>query len=240
VNGSGGEGSGGGGQGSGPASRDPRFEGLRRAMVLEQLAHRGIRDPRVLGAMAAVPRHRFVEPALYADAYDDRPLPIGFDQTISQPYMVARATELAEPRPADRALEVGAGCGYQAAVLAELCREVFAVEIIPELAARARATLTELGYTNVSVESFDGSGGWPEHAPFDVIVVSAGAPRVPPLLVDQLADGGRMVIPVGPPQEQELALIRRIGDRYETSYDTRCRYVDLLGRFGFGGSPPEA
>jgi protein-L-isoaspartate(D-aspartate) O-methyltransferase len=209
-------------------------------MVIEQLARRGIRDPRVLGAMAVVPRHSFVEPALHEEAYADRPLPIGFDQTISQPYMVARATELAEPRATDRALEVGAGCGYQAAILGELCSQVFAVEIIPELARRARHALSELGYTNVLLESFDGSGGWPEHAPFDLIVVSAGAPRVPPLLVDQLADGGRMVIPVGPPQEQELALIRRLGDSYETSYDTRCRYVDLLGRFGFGGSPPEA
>ena len=130
-------------------------------------------------------------------AYDDRPLPIGFGQTISQPYMVARATELAEPTPRDRALEVGAGCGYQAAVLGELCNKVFAVEIIPELAARARRTLAELGYSNVVVDSFDGSPGWAEHAPFDAILVSAGAPRVPPLLVDQLADGGRLVIPVG-------------------------------------------
>ena len=209
-------------------------------MVLEQLARRGIHDPRVLGAMAAVPRHRFVDPTLIAEAYEDRPLPIGFDQTISQPYMVARATELAEPHAGDRALEVGAGCGYQTAVLAELCREVFAVEIIPELAARARATLAELGYGNVVVDSFDGSGGWPERAPFDVIIVSAGAPRIPPLLVDQLADGGRLVIPIGPTQEQELAIVRRTGDQYQTSYDTRCRYVDLLGRFGFGGTPPVA
>jgi protein-L-isoaspartate(D-aspartate) O-methyltransferase len=209
-------------------------------MVLEQLARRGIQDPRVLGAMAAVPRHRFVEGGLVAEAHEDRPLPIGFDQTISQPYMVARATELAEPRSGDRALEVGAGCGYQTAVLAELCHEVFGVEIIAELAARARATLTELGYTNAHVESFDGSGGWPDHAPFDVIVVSAGAPRIPPLLVDQLSDGGRLVIPIGPTQEQELALVRRVGDQYQTSYDTRCRYVDLLGRFGFGGTPPAA
>ena len=216
------------------------FERARRAMVLEQIARRGVADARVLGAMMAVPRHAFVDPALHEVAYEDRPLPIGFEQTISQPFMVARATELAQPQPSDRALEVGAGCGYQAAVLGELCQDVFGVEIIPELAERARNTLTDLGYRNVSIESFDGSSGWPLHAPYDVIIVSAGAPRVPPLLVDQLADGGRMVIPIGPPHEQELALIRRRGEHYETSYDTRCRYVDLQGRFGFGSSPPEA
>jgi protein-L-isoaspartate(D-aspartate) O-methyltransferase len=212
----------------------------RRRMVIEQLARRGIQDPRVLGAMAAVPRHEFVDPSLASEAYEDRPLSIGFGQTISQPYMVARVTELAVPRPTHRALEVGAGCGYQAAVLAELCAQVFAIEIVPELCARAQATLGDLGYHNVTVDCFDGSGGWPEHAPFDLIIVSAGAPRVPPLLVDQLGDGGRMVIPIGPTQEQELVVIQRHGDRYETSYDTRCRYVDLLGRFGFGGTPPAA
>lgn len=225
---------------SGEAVEDPRLAEGRRQMVIEQLARRGISDPRVLGAMAAVPRHQFVEPSLTAEAYDDRPLAIGFGQTISQPYMVARVTELAEPGPHDRALEVGAGCGYQAAVLGELCGQVFGIEIVPALAARAQETLIDLGYHNVTIDCFDGSAGWPAHAPFDLIIVSAGAPRVPPLLVDQLADGGRLVIPVGPTQEQELVVIHRRGDRYETSYDTRCRYVDLLGRFGFGGTPPVA
>jgi protein-L-isoaspartate(D-aspartate) O-methyltransferase len=140
----------------------------------------------------------------------------------------------------ERALEVGAGCGYQAVVLAELCGDVYAVEIVPGLAARALEAMCALGQKNVILECFDGSGGWPEHAPYDVIIVSAGAPRVPPLLVDQLADGGRLVIPVGSPQEQELAVVRRHGDGYETSYDTRCRYVDLMGRFGVGGTPPAA
>jgi protein-L-isoaspartate(D-aspartate) O-methyltransferase len=219
---------------------DPQLAEARRAMVIDQLARRGIRDPRVLGAMGAVPRHRFVDPGLAEEAYDDRPLPIGFGQTISQPYMVARATELGEPRPGDRALEVGAGCGYQVAVLAELCAEVFGIEIVPGLCARSREVLAALGYRHATVECFDGGGGWPEHAPYDLIIVSAGAPRVPPLLVDQLADGGRLVIPVGSPQEQELALVRRRGDGYETVYDTRCRYVDLMGRFGVGGTPPAA
>ena len=209
-------------------------------MVLDQLARRGIRDARVLEAMTVVPRHRFVDPALVPQAYEDRPLAIGFGQTISQPYMVARATELAAPRPTDRALEVGAGSGYQTAVLAELAAEVYAIEIVPALAARARQALAETGYRNVSVESFDGSGGWPEHAPYDVIIVSAGAPRIPAMLVSELADGGRLVIPVGSPEEQELAVVRRQGDHYVTSYDTRCRYVDLLGRFGVGGGQPAA
>jgi protein-L-isoaspartate(D-aspartate) O-methyltransferase len=209
-------------------------------MVIEQLTRRGIRDPRVLEAMGAVPRHRFVDPALADEAYEDRPLPIGHGQTISQPYMVARATELAAPQPTDRALEVGAGSGYQAAVLAELCAQVFAVEIVPALAERAAKALAASGYPDVVVEAFDASGGWPAHAPYDVIIVSAGAPRIPPLLVAELADGGRLVIPVGRPEEQELAVVRREGDHYVTSYDTRCRYVDLLGRFGVGGAVPAA
>jgi protein-L-isoaspartate(D-aspartate) O-methyltransferase len=222
------------------AEDEARFAEPRRAMVVEQLARRGIRDARVLTAMGSVPRHKFVDSALAEDAYEDRPLPIGFGQTISQPYMVARATELAMPRPTDRALEVGAGSGYQTAVLAELASQVFAIEIVPALAERAARALAGAGYRNVTVDSFDGSGGWPEHAPYDVIIVSAGAPRIPPLLVSELADGGRLVIPVGRPEEQELAVVRREGDHYVTSYDTRCRYVDLLGRFGVGGGVPAA
>jgi protein-L-isoaspartate(D-aspartate) O-methyltransferase len=233
---------GGGGAGAGGAGDDPDDAALRlrRGMVLEQLVRRGIREPRVLEAMTTVPRHRFVDPALASQAYDDRPLAIGYGQTISQPYMVARATELAAPRAEDRALEVGAGSGYQAAVLGTLCAEVFAIEIVPALAARARRALAELGYGNVVLESFDGSGGWPEHAPYDVIIVSAGAPRIPAMLVSELAEGGRLIIPVGGPEEQELAVVRREGDHYVTAYDTRCRYVDLQGRFGVGGGQPAA
>jgi protein-L-isoaspartate(D-aspartate) O-methyltransferase len=219
---------------------DPAIAQKRREMVVEQLARRGIKDERVLATMALLPRHRFVAPELADLAYEDRPLPIGFGQTISQPYMVGRVTELAAPRSTDRTLEVGAGCGYQLAVVADLCERAFGAEIVPELAARASDALGDLGIKNAIVQCFDGSAGWPDYAPFDVIIVSAGAPRVPPLLVDQLADGGRMVIPIGAPEEQELAVIRRQGDSYSTTFDTRCRYVDLMGRYGFGGTPPLA
>jgi protein-L-isoaspartate(D-aspartate) O-methyltransferase len=209
-------------------------------MVEDQIAARGIRDRRVLAAMAEVPRHRFVDGHLQAMAYEDSPLPIGFSQTISQPFMVARATELAAPAVTDRALEIGAGCGYQAAVLAELCKEVFAVEVVPELAARASLVLRALGYDNVTVDSFDGSGGWPAHAPYDVILVSAGAPRIPAMLLDQLAEGGRLVVPVGGFETQVLTRVRRHGSQYDIVEDTRCRYVDLVGRYGVGTDVPRA
>lgn len=212
----------------------------RREMVEEQIAGRGVRDRRVLAAMTEVPRHRFVEGRFEGMAYDDRPLPIGFSQTISQPFMVARATELAAPRAEDRALEIGAGCGYQAAVLSRLCRQVFAVEIVPELARRAALVLRTLGYDNATIDAFDGSGGWPEHAPYDVIVVSAGAPRIPTLLLHQLADGGRLVLPVGRGDTQVLTRVERRGTEYLTVEDTRCRYVDLIGRYGVGAAVPSA
>jgi protein-L-isoaspartate(D-aspartate) O-methyltransferase len=219
---------------------DERFAEARRRMVSEQLERRGIRDTRVLDAMAQVPRHAFVDAALADEAYEDHPLPIGFGQTISQPYMVARATELAAPTVGDRVLEIGAGCGYQAAVLATLSRQVFAVEIVPGLAAFASERLEARGISNVVVGAFDGGAGWADNAPYDVIIVSAGAPRIPPLLIDQLADGGRLVIPLGPHEEQTLAVVRRLGERYEITDDTRCRYVDLQGRYGAGGEPPIA
>jgi protein-L-isoaspartate(D-aspartate) O-methyltransferase len=209
-------------------------------MVEEQIAGRGVTDRRLLAAMLEVPRHRFVDGHLQGMAYEDRPLPIGFHQTISQPFMVARATELAAPAPADRALEIGAGCGYQAAVLSRLCKQVFAVEIVSELAARAALILRTLKYDNVTIDAFDGSGGWPDHAPYDVILVSAGAPRIPALLLDQLADGGRMVLPVGSGETQVLTRVLRKGSHYDVLEDTRCRYVDLVGRYGVGASVPEA
>ncbi|MBI4508650.1 MAG: protein-L-isoaspartate(D-aspartate) O-methyltransferase [Deltaproteobacteria bacterium] len=210
----------------------------RKRMVEEQVIARGVGDSRVLAAMARVPREHFVDPALAFCAYDDRPLNIGYGQTISQPFIVARMCELAFLSGSERVLEVGAGCGYQTAILSELACEVLAVEIIRPLADLASGKLRQLGIANAHVECFDGSLGWPEKAPFDVIVVAAGAPKIPVLLCAQLGEGGRLVIPVGPRDHQKLAVVVRHGDDFETRYDTRVRFVDLVGRYGWGGSPP--
>jgi protein-L-isoaspartate(D-aspartate) O-methyltransferase len=179
-------------------------------MIAEQLAGRDIRDARVLRAMREVPRHLFVPVALEARAYEDRPLPIGSDQTISQPYIVALMTELARPAASDRALEVGTGSGYQAAVLSRLVAQVYTIELLDELAREAAARLRTLGYTNVMTRTGDGYAGWPDAAPFDVILVTAAPTHVPQPLVDQLKPGGRMVIPVGSVFEvQQLRLIEK-------------------------------
>jgi protein-L-isoaspartate(D-aspartate) O-methyltransferase len=174
----------------------------RHRMVDDQLRANGIRDTSVLAAMERVPRHRFVLAEHQHLAYGDHPLPIGFDQTISQPYIVAYMTEVVDLSPEEKVLEIGTGSGYQAAVLAELVREVYTIEIVPELAARARRVLEELGYSNVRARAGDGYAGWPEHAPFDAIVVTAAPDHVPPALVEQLALNGRMVIPVGKGNQQ--------------------------------------
>lgn len=207
-------------------------------MVKEQIAARGISDPRVLAAMLRVPREQFVGPGLADRAYDDHPLPIGFGQTISQPFVVARMCELLAPSPMSRVLEVGAGCGYQTAVLAELAGEVLAVEIVPALADRATRTLAALGKANARVACFDGTCGWAEHAPYDGIIIAAGAPKVPVLLLAQLAERGRLVLPVGPRDQQRLAVLTRRGDTFERTDDAEVRFVDLIGRFGWGGSGP--
>lgn len=181
-----------------PAPGDP-FVTAREEMVRRQIAARGIRDPDVLGAMRTVPRHRFV-PERYVDqAYEDHPLPIGYGQTISQPYIVALMTEAVKVEPGDRVLEIGTGSGYQAAVLAELGAEVYTVEIIPDLAERAERQLREAGYTDVHVRAADGYFGWEAHAPYDAIVVTAAPDHLPQPLVNQLKDEGRLVIPIGPP-----------------------------------------
>jgi protein-L-isoaspartate(D-aspartate) O-methyltransferase len=209
-------------------------------MVAEQLVSRGIADPRVLEVMGRTPRHLFVDRNQVDNAYDDRPLPIGFGQTISQPYMVARATELAAPDAGDVVLEIGVGSGYQAAVLALLCAQVFAVDIVPELVDKARAHLAEAGCRNVTVAALDGSCGWPEHAPYDIIIVSAATPQVPVLLLHELRDGGRLVAPVGGFDQQVLTRVQRRGDDFETLHDVPCRYVNLTGRYGVGRDKPQA
>lgn len=177
-------------------------------MVRTQIEARGISDPRVLAAMRSVPRHEFVPEHLRAQAYEDRPLPIGEDQTISQPFVVAAMTDLARVEPTARVLEVGTGSGYQAAVLATLAAEVYTIEIIPGLAARAEQTLRRLGFDNIVFRVGDGHAGWPEAAPFDAIVVTAAPAEVPQALLDQLAVGGRLVIPVGDADQELLEITR--------------------------------
>jgi protein-L-isoaspartate(D-aspartate) O-methyltransferase len=198
-------------------------------MVETQIVARGVRDPRVLAAMRKVPRHLFVEPAQRAQAYEDHPLPIPGNQTISQPYIVALMTELLELQPGERVLEIGTGSGYQSAVLGELAKEVYTMEIVPELARSAAERLKELHYTNITVREADGYGGWPEHAPFDAIIVTAAPERIPEPLIDQLAPGGVMVIPVGG-FFQELKVFRKSGDGRVTEKDILpVRFVPMTG-----------
>jgi len=212
---------------------DLDYAALRDRMVRTQIVARGVRDARVLDAMHEVPRHLFVMPGNEPYAYDDRPLPIGEGQTISQPFMVAAMTVALKPSPADRILEVGTGSGYQAAVLGRLAREVVSVERHERLAARARATLAAAGATNVRVVVGDGSEGLASDAPFDGIIVTAGAPSVPQSLKEQLADGGRLVIPVGGGDHQLLTVITRHGGEFSTATGDACVFVPLLGRFGW-------
>jgi protein-L-isoaspartate(D-aspartate) O-methyltransferase len=205
-------------------------------MVEQQIRRRGISDGAVLEAMARVPRHAFVDRCYLEEAYEDHPLPIGCGQTISQPFMVALMTELCDLSPGDSVLEVGAGSGYQSAVLAALCQKVYATEIVEDLVSKARRALSAAGCDNVLLELRDGSKGWPDHAPYDAILVAAGAPGVPEPLREQLAEGGRLVIPVGGRGLQILKRITRRGHVFETSADTACRFVDLRGEHGWSGS----
>lgn len=213
---------------------------MRRRLLVEYLrASVGVRDERVLEAIAAVPREVFVPPSLFPQAYEDYPLEIGEGQTISQPSVVARMLELAAIGERDRVLEIGAGSGYQAAVLARLARFVFSVERLPRLAEGARARLAGLGFHNVSIQVMDGTLGWRAQAPFDAIVVAAAAPAVPPALVEQLVDGGRLVIPVGELRRQELHLYVRRGGELVQSAHGPATFVPLVGKGGFGnGVPP--
>jgi len=205
----------------------------RERMVEEQLVRRGITDARVLSVMRRLPRHRFVEEALRDRAYGDHPLPIGESQTISQPYIVAAMTQLLQLQGHEKVLEIGTGSGYQTAVLAELVRRVCSIERLPALATRARQILEELGYTNAVVKTADGTYGWPDEAPFDRILVTAGAPAVPAPLFQQLAEGGRLVLPIGEPQSQTLHLVEKVDGQMRTSTDCGCVFVKLVGKYGW-------
>ena len=209
-----------------------RFAAERQHMVDSQLRARGIKDRRLLDAMARVPRHEFVAERYREQAYEDHPLPIGEGQTVSQPYIVALMLEALEIQPQDTVLEVGTGSGYQTALVAELVRHVYTIERHAELAQQAEAILARLGYRNVSISVGDGSEGWPETAPYDAIVVSAAAPLIPPALLEQLREGGRMVVPVGPLDMQELQLVRKERGRVMISFLEGCRFVPLIGTQG--------
>jgi len=199
----------------------------RARMVADQIRGRGVRDPRVLRAIERVPRDVFLPEAQRAEAYEDRPVPIGFGQTISQPYIVAYMTEALKVEPSHRVLEIGTGCGYQTAVLAELAAEVYSIERIAVLAERARRTLDGLGYANVHVRAGDGHAGWPDEAPFDRILAAAAPPSVPPALIEQLADGGILVIPVGV-DDQELRVLQKQGGRVELLSTLPVRFVPMI------------
>ena len=221
------------------SSEDRDRVGERARMVDLQIRSRGIDDAPVLDAMRAVPRHRFVPRSEQPAAYDDCPLPLGHGQTISQPYMVAAMTAALALSPRARVLEVGTGSGYQAAVLACLAAEVVTIEWVPELAARARAALEELGAANVTVVNGDGTADF-EGGPFDAVLVAAGAPRVPSVLRDRLADGGRLVMPVGSPTLQTLTVVRRTGDAFREQASDPCRFVPLRGRHGWTPAAEES
>lgn len=208
-------------------SADGKFATSAATMVEKQLRPRGIDDARVLRVMAKVPREKFVAKEVAASAYEDRPLPIGFGQTISQPFIVAFMTQALKPKPTDRVLEIGTGSGYQAAVLGELVAEVYTIEIVRPLAQRAATVLNALGYKNVLVKAGDGYKGWAEHAPFEAIIVTAAPDHVPQPLVEQLKDGGRMVIPVGKTYAQELKVLEKRGGVMKETAVIRVKFVPL-------------
>ena len=218
---------------------EDQFAAAGERMVAEQIRARGVADPRVLAALRRVPRHRFIPEHLWSQAYADYPLPIGEDQTISQPYIVALMTEILELKETDRVLEVGTGSGYQAAVLAELAATVFSIDRKGGLADQARSILDSLGYRNIRIRVGDGTLGWPQEAPFDGILVTAGAPQVPRPLVEQLAGGGRLVIPVGDRFTQTLTRVRQTGEGLKFEYYGGCRFVRLIGKYGWDGGEPE-
>ncbi len=216
---------------------DAQLTEARLAMVETQLRKRGISDARVLAAMSKVPRHEFVDDRDRAEAYADHPVPIAEGQTASQPYIIAAMLQAAEIKPEDRVLEIGAGSGYQTALLSELAAQVYAVERYATLADQARAKLALTGYTNVTIVVADGSLGFPDSAPYHAIIVSCAAPRVPPALLAQLAPNGRLVIPIGQLEEQSLQLLRKLPDGTASARLLEsCRFVPLIGEQGFKSS----
>jgi len=213
------------------------WDAARQEMVARQIQARGIHSERVLAAMRTVPRHLFVSQDMAGDAYADVPLPIGEGQTISQPYIVAAIAEALSLYGGEHVLEIGAGCGYLAAVLSLLARRVTAIESQPALAARARENIERLRYRNVEIVEGDGSAGWPAEAPYEAIAVSAAAPRVPTPLLEQVTENGRLVIPVGGRDSQELVRIVRTESGFKSEPICNCRFVPLLGHYGWNGSP---
>ena len=212
---------------------EDHYTAMRHRMVEAQIAARGVSDPRVLAAMTKVPRHRFIPNHLWDQAYNDYPLPIGEDQTISQPYIVALMTEMLELQDTDRVLEIGTGSGYQAAILAELAAQVCTMDRVASLLAQAEQIFTSLGYSNIKTRVGDGTLGWPEEMPFEAIIVTAGAPQVPRPLAEQLALGGRLVIPVGDRWSQTLTCVRKTTDGLKFEYHGGCRFVRLIGEHGW-------
>jgi protein-L-isoaspartate(D-aspartate) O-methyltransferase len=209
------------------------FKKIREVMVNQQLASRDIHDEKVLNAFRKVPRHKFVPQEFHSSAYTDHPLPIGGGQTISQPYMVALMTQLLELKGQEKVLEIGTGSGYQAAILAELVNMVYSIERIASLADKARRVLDELGYSNVKIKVDDGTLGWQEFCPFDGIIVTAAAPNIQETLIKQLADGGKMVIPVGGSFGQSLVLVEKTKQKVKTKNICGCVFVPLIGKYGF-------
>ena len=210
-----------------------RFAEARRTMIERQIRRRGIRDERVLQAIGGVPRHEFVSPLYVYKAYDDEPLPIGCGQTISQPYIVAAMLAAASLTGSERVLEIGTGCGYQTAVLSLLARGVYTVEFLPELAHPAADRLERLGFSNVHLHCGDGTLGWPEYAPYDAILIAAAAPRIPEPLLEQLAEDGRLVAPVGDHVDQEIQIVRKHEGRLQVEHGAPCRFVPLVGKYGW-------
>jgi protein-L-isoaspartate(D-aspartate) O-methyltransferase len=208
--------------------QDHQFQIARQQMVEEQLRRRGVHDERVLQAMATVPRHLFVPPVLQSQAYEDGPLPIGQEQTISQPYIVALMTESLRLKGKETVLEIGTGSGYQAAVLSLLAKQVYSIEIIPQLAETARQRLVSLGYENVEVIVGDGNKGWPTKAPYDAIIVTAAAPQIPPALLEQLAEGGQMVLPVEVGEGQHLLRLQKVDGKIVREDLGAVRFVPLV------------